>query len=151
MRKIIVAAATAGLLSLAGPAFAGNSTGTQDTENASNDVSCGPANPAVPGTGVQVNTAGGPDGGAAVVCNDNKEGAQPAPVKAPIEGRVIAAGSTTGGGWIAADGDKDNEGTAADGWARVDFGTGGPRVRCGGPEGGWNSEAPASGNQAYCG
>ena len=144
MRKIIVAAATAGLLAVAGPAFAGPQ-GTADSENSSNNVSCGAGSPgSVAGTNVAVNTAGGPEGGAVVICNDG--------APAPIEGRVIASGSTTGGGWVAADGDKDNPGTEADGWARVDFGSGGVKVRCGGAEGGgWNSESPGGGNQAYCG
>ena len=141
MRKIIVAAATAGLLAVAGPAFAGPH-GTSDSENSSNNVSCGGNATAGPVENIQVNTAGGPEGGAVVICNDSDT--------APIQGRVIASGSTTGGGWVAADGDKDNP-DQGKGWARVDFGTAAPKVRCGGPEGGWNSETPNLGNQAYCG
>jgi len=144
MRKLIIAATTAALLSVAGPAFAGPG-GT--SEDSANNLSCGVGTVAPPpGTNVQVNTEGGPEGGAAVICNDG--------APAPIQGRVIASGSTSGGGYIAVDGDKDNP-EQARGWARVDVDTTPTdNVRCGGPTdagSGTNAESPSGGKREYCG
>ena len=137
MRKLIIAAMTAGLFAVASPAFAGPG-GTSETTG--NNLSCGVGTVAPPaGTNLQVNSEGGPEGGALVICNDG------APV--PIQGRVIASGSTSGGGYVAADGDKDNP-EQARGWARVDVSASGPVVRCGDKD----STAPAAGdNSSKCG
>lgn len=145
MRKILVAAMTAGLLAVAAPAFAGPG-GT--SENSSNQVNCNSGTATgqqqrVPGSGIWVKADGSQSspqsGGALVVCNDAPTNNG---VPVPIQGRVIASGGTSGG-YVAADGDADNP-TEAEGWARIDLGTS-PAVRCGGAEGGGtNAETPTA-------
>ncbi|MGQ0431099.1 MAG: hypothetical protein ACT452_01680 [Microthrixaceae bacterium] len=153
MRKIFVAAMTAGLLAVAAPALAAPPD-TIDSET-NNEVSCGTGagGTLVPGSSIQVNTAGDAGGGGAVVCAD---GAPAGPVPAPIQGRVILSGTQNGAGssgYIAADGDRSNP-AEAEGWARVDFSSSGVTVKCG-PDAPENASTPRdsqsqAGNQANC-
>jgi len=152
MRKILVAAMTAALLAVAAPAFAGPG-GT--SEDSTNNVDCN-STPAtqrvqVPGSGIFISADGNQtapqNGGSLVVCN---ESATNNGAPSPIQGRVIASGGTSGG-YVAADGDKDNA-EQAKGWARLNIGTS-PGVVCGGPaDAGTSTDATTNGgNQAACG
>lgn len=154
MRKLLVAAMTAGLLAVGGSAMAdvaGTGEGTSDNQancDKSNNSSITRAN--VPGSGIWVSGQGSQtapqNGGALVVCN---ESATNNGAPAPIQGRVILSGGT-GGGYVAADGDANNA-PEAQGWARADIGSS-PQIRCGGPGGGgFNAENPNNGSQANCG
>lgn len=102
-----------------------------------NDVKCNDG-----GTDLQVAklyTTGDPAAmaGGAGVCNDGSA--------VPIQGRVVISGSQEQGGFTAyADGDKDNSNEQAQGFARLDAGTGGPSVRCGDPEGKQDASNPGS-------
>ncbi|MGQ0431098.1 MAG: hypothetical protein ACT452_01675 [Microthrixaceae bacterium] len=158
MRKILVAAMTAGLLAVAAPAFAGpggTSEGTTQNGKGTNEVDCTDGNATgqqanVPGSGIWVKADGTPGGtsGALVLCNDGTT-ANGAPT--PIQGRIIASGGASqGGGYIAADGDNSNE-TQAEGWTRVNIGAS-PSVRCGGPADAntSNDSTTNSGSQAAC-
>lgn len=134
MRKLTIAASVALLMGLAAPAFAGESpAGTSEGQDNvgtteepvyqnNNQVDCGSADDAIvdTGQGITVKAAGGADGGAAVVCNEGDA--------APVQGRVIAAGDTSGG-WVAADGDQDND-QQAQGYARANIGAS-PGTHCG--------------------
>ena len=157
MRKLLVAAMTAGLLAVGGSAMAdvaGTGEGTSTNPN-NNQVDCDRSSTAqrakVPGSGITVaangNQSAPQNGGAIVVCNDaaTNNGAP-----APIQGRIILSGGT-GGGYVAADGDANNP-PEAQGWARADIGSS-PQIRCGGAEGGgYNAENPGAGaSQANCG
>lgn len=152
MRKLLIAAVAAGLLAVVAPAFAdvaGTGEGTDNNVNCDNSATAQRQN--VPQTGIWVAANGSQtapqNGGALVLCN---EGGGPAP--SPIQGRIIASGNTSGG-YVAADGDRDNA-AQAQGWARADVSAAGPKVRCGGPAdagSGTNAETPNGGSQAYCG
>lgn len=157
MRKMIIAAVAAGLMTVAAPAFAdntpagtsegheepvydadGNQTGTTHVED--NQISCGGAEDKTidTGTGISVNAAGDPaEGGALVVCNEGGN-------EAPVQGRVIASGGTSGGS-VAADGDADNEAEQAQGWARVNVDGDGPAIGCGNTETGDTDSADPAG------
>lgn len=124
MRKLIIAAMTAGLLAVAAPAFA-DVGGT--SENSNNQVDCNDSTPGATGFsqpisgGTYIGADGAPDAsalsGALVICNES--GA------VPIQGRVIikGGGANPTGTYIAADGDADNPQTQADGYAKVKVGT----------------------------
>lgn len=143
MRKLLIAATAVGLMAIAAPAFAGVGGTSEDSNN---NVSCGVGTVANPATSVQVNTSGDQNGGAVVLCNDDTPDGP-----SPIQGRVIASGSTSGGGYVTADGDKDND-PAAQGWVRVNVGTS-PSVKCGGPadSGTSTNSETNNGTQAACG
>lgn len=155
MRKMLMAAAAAGLLALGAPAFAGEGpAGTSEgqdnigtTENPiyqeNNQVDCGGADAsqlADTGQGVQLRGEGGAEGGAVVVCNDGDV--------APVQGRVIGAGGTSGG-YVAIDGDADNA-EQGQGWARVDIGAA-PGVTCGNVENHETDSVNSPGSQDECG
>lgn len=150
MRKILVAAMTAGLLALAAPAFAdvgGTSEGTNnqvDCGNGSEGTDVGNTGLTIGGVKLAPQTPG--TAGALVVCNDG--------FQVPIQGRVILSGDAgTKSGYVAADGDVSNA-DQAEGWARVDLSPGAPVIRCGGPTdpgSGTNAENPSGGSLAYCG
>jgi hypothetical protein len=157
MRKMLMAAAAAGLLALGAPAFgqnspAGTSEGQDVTDPTSgqtshvedNQVDCGDGASALVDTtqGIQVRGEGGPEGGAVVVCNEGGN-------DAPVQGRVIAAGGTSGG-WVAIDGDADNQPEQAQGWARVDVGAA-PGITCGDVASGQTDSADSTGAQENCG
>lgn len=160
MRKMLMAAAAAGLLALGAPAFGQNSpagtsegqdvpvydesgaqTGTEHVED--NQVDCGDGADALVDTtqGIQVRGEQEGSGGALVVCNEGGN-------DAPVQGRVIAAGGTEGG-WVAIDGDEDNA-EQGQGWARVDVGAE-PSVTCGDVEAGETDSADSTGAQENCG
>lgn len=155
MRKILAASMVAALLAVAGPAFADVAgTGEGGTGAGDNNVNCDKSS-----TAQRQNVAGGifiaaegnqaapQNGGAIVLCNEGNT-ANGAPT--PVQGRVIVKGGT-GGGYVAADGDKDND-PNAQGWARLNIGTT-PGVNCGGPaDAGTNNNAETNGGtQAACG
>ncbi|MEY2565763.1 MAG: hypothetical protein QOE35_292 [Actinomycetota bacterium] len=162
MRKALLALLGAGMLLTVGvgTAFAdvagtseprepvpGSTTNPPETRG-SNDVNCGgPDNNLVPGAPVTIAGEQTGTGGALVVCQDSAD--------LPIQGRVILAGSAEqGGGYIAADGDKDNAqyNDKAAGFARVDISGSGVTVTCGNPAGDLNAETPGPGDgQDQCG
>ncbi len=122
MRKTLAAGFVAGLMAIAAPALAATPPSEGTTNNTpNNNVSCN-------GNVVY----GLPDGsstpsssGTLMICNDGTTAPPPA-----IQGRIILSGSATSGGYIAADGDRDNPGQAA-GYARLSAGTGGVAIHCG--------------------
>jgi hypothetical protein len=83
--------------------------------------------------------------GGAGICNDGSS--------VPIQGRVVVSGSQEQGGFTAyADGDKDNSPEQAQGFARLDAGTGGLTVRCGSEDGKMDASEPGPGDtQGNCG
>ena len=110
-----------------------------------NDVKCGDD-----GQDLQIAklyTTGDPAAlkGGAGVCNDGST--------VPIQGRVVLSGSQEQGGFTAyADGDKDNSNEQAQGFARLDAGTGGAAVRCGAADGKKDATNPGSADtQDNCG
>lgn len=84
---------------------------------------------------------GGADqmGGGVGVCNDGST--------APVQGRIVFQGSFEQEGFsVYADGDKDNSPEQAQGWARLDVGTGGPGFSCGDAAGKRDASNPESGD-----
>lgn len=154
MRKILVAAMTAGLLAVAAPAFAGPGGTSETSNNVDCNSSAATQRQQVPGSGIFIsadgNQAAPQNGGSLVVCN---ESATNNGAPAPIQGRIIASGGT-GGGYIAADGDANNP-PEAQGWARLNISSNpsaaGPR--CGGPaDPGTSTDSTTNnGSQAACG
>ena len=152
MRKMLMAAAAAGLLALGAPAFAGEGpAGTSEGQDnigtseepvyqENNQVDCGDGALAETPNGVQVKGEGGPEGGAIVVCNDGDG--------APVQGRVIGSGGPSGG-YVAIDGDADNA-EQGQGWARVDLGTA-PGITCGSVENHETDSVNSPGHQDNCG
>lgn len=157
MRKVIIAALAVGMMAVAAPAFAGEGpagtseghqepntppdTGTHLVED--NQTKCGTADDKTvdTGKGISVNAAGDPSGGGVVICNEGGN-------DVPIQGRVIAAGGTSGG-WVAADGDADNP-EQGQGYARADVSST-PSTRCGDTANGDTDSAnPASGDGVDC-
>jgi len=123
---------------------AGTSEGTDPTTGkGTNDVSCG-AGTAAAGP-VVIAAQGDPTSasGGLVVCQETSD--------LPIQGRIIASGSSSGG-YVAADGDKDNPEEKSQGYARVDINGGGVTVTCGDPAGDLNAENPGpTDSQDQCG
>lgn len=162
MRKLMIGALTALLVfAVAAPARAadgpaGTSEGTFDPETETwtedNQVECGEADAddVDLGNGIMVKTEGDQaapqNGGAIVVCNEGGN-------DLPVQGRVIAAGDSTGAGYIAADGDADNPNEQSQGYARIDVGPAGVSVVCGDPlTGDTDSANPGPGaSQENCG
>lgn len=156
MRKMLMAAAAAGLLALGAPAFAGEGpAGTSEGQDnigtdenpvyqENNQLDCGGADDsqlADTGQGVQLRGEGGAEGGAVVVCNDGDV--------APVQGRVIGSGGTSGG-YVAIDGDADNDPEQAQGWARVDVGAE-PGITCGDVATYQTDSVNSEGHQDNCG
>lgn len=148
MRKLLIALTAAVLITTGAPAFADSPAGTADRGN---DVDCGVADPSSPGVdtgrGLEVRSGGdATTGGAVVICSDDRP-----PGGIPVQGRIIASGSTEGG-YVAVDGDRDNDDARTQGWTRVDVSAGGPIVRCGGAKGGgYDAANPiAGGSMANC-
>ena len=120
MRKLIIAGLTAGVMTLAAPAFAGTGPGgTSEGQNPdgseTNQLDCGTQGRDVNGISV-IGLDGAPSGasGSLVVCNDDAD--------YPIQGRVIASGdAATQEGYVTADGDADNA-EQGQGYARVSGG-----------------------------
>lgn len=79
------------------------------------------------------------------ICNDGDT--------APIQGRVVLYGSADdGSGHAYADGTDANPEGSAQGWARLDAGTGGPEIRCGSGDGRQSAASPTdSDTQDNCG
>lgn len=133
MRKLIIAGLAAGFMTLAiAPAFAspngpgGTSEGHADPADPAvwvddNNVNCGTTGTALPdGSVVATDGTTGGTGGALILCNDS----------GPIQGRIILAGDATKGGYVAADGDKDNP-SGGTGWSKVTIGADNPGPSCG--------------------
>ena len=110
-----------------------------------NDVQC--AGGGTDAQAAKLYTTGDPAAmaGGAGLCNDG--------TTAPIQGRVVIQGSQEQGGFtIYADGDKDNSPEQAQGFLRIDAGTGGATVRCGGEGGKMDASDPQPGDtQENCG
>lgn len=152
MRKLLIAAAAAGLLAVAAPALAevGGTSETGNQVNCGNNskgTDVGPTGITIGGVS-QAPPSGGTSG-ALVVCNDGGSAGLPQ----VIQGRIILSGDAgTQKGYVAADGDATNP-PEAQGWARVDVSSAGPKVRCDDTEAaGSNSETPtAADGQDDCG
>jgi hypothetical protein len=143
MRKALVALLAAGMLAITAwvPAMAHTAgTGEETTDDQgnttySNQVDCGDTNQLPAGPVVvngEQNEAG--TGGEIAVCQETAD--------LPVQGRVIAAGDAQSGGYVAADGDADNQPEQATGWARVDVSGDGVTVRCGDPAGNLAADHP---------
>jgi hypothetical protein len=110
--------------------------GTNQVECGSGTVAAGPAVIATEGDPAAAS-------GALVICNESSD--------LPIQGRVIASGSSSGG-YVAADGDADNPDEKSQGFARVDINGDGVTVTCGDPAGNLNAETPGpTDSQDQCG
>lgn len=130
MRRFVL---TVGVLVLAvAPAFAHGPSGSNEGDGSgSNNVTCG-SGTSTPAGVVYAGSNG------AEVCNDGGGAV-------PLQGRIIATSDQ--GGYIAADGDKDNA-AQAQGWIRVD----GSGVRCGDDAGPRDATHPTSADMmADCG
>jgi hypothetical protein len=143
MRKALGAFLGAGVLVLtaSAPAWADTAgTGEETTDSQgnttyTNQVECGdtnllPAGPVVV-NGAQ-NAAG--TGGELAVCQETAD--------LPVQGRILAAGDAQSGGFVAVDGDADNQPEQATGWLRVDVSGAGPTVRCGDAAGNLAADHP---------
>ena len=126
-------------LMLAGPVAAHDFTGSEERKNSrgktvyTNNVRCNRKATADAG-GVKVyHSQTGTTSGGIGVCND---GTGPLGSVAPIQGRAVAKGSTSGGA-VYADGDRNNPNEQSQGFARADgkFNGTAPTVRCGDPKG----------------
>jgi hypothetical protein len=127
MRKLAVIGAVVTLGLVGAPAFAHGPSGSNEDNN---QVSCRKGTRTPAGV-VYVGTNG------AEVCNDRGV--------VPIQGRVIV--TTAQGGYVAADGDRNNPGQSA-GWARVDR----KGIRCGDDAGRRDATHPGSRDtRADCG
>lgn len=87
-----------------------------------NNVKCNSGGTDVGGLAKIYTTQSGTTSGGVGVCNDGGS--------VPVQGRVAAQGSENGGA-VYADGDKDNANEQAQGFARMDVDSSGPKVRCG--------------------
>ena len=135
-RPIAVLVFLLSVLIVAGPGSAHDKTGSEEVKTRrgttyTNNVKCAGGS-AADVQGVKIyHWQSGTSGGIGV-CNDGK-GTLGSKV---IQGRAVAAGDLTKGGSVYADGDRDNtQSERASGWARVDGGTGGFKVRCGDDKG----------------
>ena len=130
-----------------GPGECGANVATYQGHVWDNDVRCNAGGTEAGPTGVKIYQAGSPtnaDGGVGI-CN--------AGGTVPVQGRVVAAGNSEGG-YVYADGDKDNANEQAQGYARVDgkFGPSAPTVRCGDSTGRKDASSPqAKDGQDDCG
>ena len=89
-----------------------------------NNVQCAEGGTDAQAAKIYTSGGGGQNGGGVGVCNDGSA--------VPVQGRVVVSGSQEQGGITAyADGDKDNSQQQAQGFARLDAGTGGVTMRCG--------------------
>lgn len=118
-----------------------------------NDVTCGETDEddvATPvGTvytrGEDTNGDGQADDGTIEACADGSEEAT------VLQGRIIATGNAQDGGYVAADGDKDNP-AEAQGYIRVDVSGSGVTVTCDDPEGNQDATHPGdTDTQEQCG
>ncbi len=162
MRKKIIALLAIGMLAgFISPAFGHSANGSHEEDTVDdettwdNQVTCAEPDadegdvPDVETPLGGVYTTGDPEaasGGAEVCADEDNEAA-------PIQGRVLAEGSADGGGFIAADGDADNEqAEQLQGWARVDVSGDGIEIRCGADDGNLDSTHPDDGSsQEDCG
>jgi len=130
MRKLLIAATVVATLA-ALPVLADGPSGSTEKNSSggyTNNVKCGTGagNTDTPVATVYAGTNG------VEICNDG-DGAL------PVQGRIIA--TTDQGGYIGADGDKDNM-APADGWARLDSNG----LRCGKANGNRDVTAPQDGD-----
>ena len=141
------------VLIVAGPGSAHDKTGSEEQKTRrktvyTNNVKCsGGAAADVQGVKVyrwQSGTSGGIG-----TCNEGKGTAG----SKVIQGRAVASGDATKGGSIYADGDRNNtQHEDMQGWARIDGGTGGFKVRCGDEKGRRDAtHATAADGQEDCG
>lgn len=130
-------------LMVAGPVAARDFTGSEERKNSkgqtvySNDVRCAKGSKANAG-GVKVYTVQSGTSGGVGVCND---GTGPVGSKVPVQGRAVVRASQNGG-TAYIDGDKHNQPSQLQGWARVDATKAGPKVRCGDDKGRKDASAP---------
>ena len=165
-RTLVVLGAALVMWGVAGPALAHGPSGSHEEDPVTtctdpsdpttcttqdqwdNDVTCGEGQAAATPLGTVV-VYGIPDGapssaGALEVCSDDS---------AVVQGRIIAAGdATTQSGYIAVDGDKDNQPAQAQGFARVEGDATGLTARCGDDAGAKDATHPGtSDGQEDCG
>ncbi len=81
-------------------------------------------------------TNNGTNSGGVGVCNDRST--------VPVQGRFVLQGSQSDGISTYADGDKDNSNESAKGFARLDAGSSGAKVRCGDDNGRKDASHPAA-------
>ena len=165
-RMLVVLLGVLAMMGLAGPALADGPSGSHEEDPVTtctdpndpstcttqdqwdNDVTCGDGEAVATPVGTAV-VYGLPSGapssaGALEVCSDDGS---------VVQGRVIASGdATTQSGYIAVDGDKDNQPTQAQGFARVGGSAAGLTVQCGDDAGAKDSTHPgATDGQEDCG
>ncbi len=145
-RRIRIAFACAlAVLMLGGPVSAHDFTGSEERKNSrgqttyTNDVRCNKGQTADAG-GVKVYRAQSGTSGGVGVCND---GTGALGSRVPLQGRAVIQGSQNGG-TAYIDGDKHNQPSQMQGWARADASSGGLKVRCGDEKGRRDASHPTT-------
>jgi hypothetical protein len=135
-RPYVVLALLLSVLVVAGPGSAHDKTGSEEVKTRrgttyTNNVKCARGE-TFDAQGVKIYRWQSGTSGGIGTCNEGK-GTLGSKV---IQGRAVASGDFTKGGSVYADGDRNNtQNERLTGWARVDGGTSGVKVRCGDDKG----------------